>query len=105
MSYARWSRQTDENQKTIVRDLRALPGVTVEIIGQPVDLAVGYRGRTYLVEIKNLKGKGKTYTPAQERFFERWTGGYLVATEIDEILDLIGFLRLDVSKTSAILRG
>ncbi len=48
----KYAKQVDDNQKQIVRELRQIPGVSVYVIGQPVDLLVGYRAKNYLIEIK-----------------------------------------------------
>ena len=66
--------RVDENQAAIVSALRAA-GAYVFIIGLPVDLLVGYKGHTYLVEIKRDAKARKTNL--QEDFFYRWTGGTL----------------------------
>lgn len=52
-------------------------GASVEIIGEPVDLLVGYRGRTVLVEAKNLDSRyGKRgLNKNQREFCARWLGG------------------------------
>jgi hypothetical protein len=68
--------RTDENQEAIVEALRAA-GATVEVIGLPVDLLVGHKGRTLLVEVKNPKSRyGKRGANANQRsFMETWLGG------------------------------
>ena len=62
--------QVDSNQPEIVEYLEA-HGCTVESIGKPVDLAVGYRGRTFLFEVKQPKGKLRE---SQVKFINRWVG-------------------------------
>lgn len=64
----------DANQTDIVQALRA-SGAFVWDIGLPVDLLVGYRGVTVLVECKD--GSKKRLTGLQDEFFKRWTGGAL----------------------------
>ena len=66
--------RVDSNQAQIVSVLRAA-GAYVWIIGLPVDLLVGYKGHTMLVEIKD--GPGKRLTALQEAFFENWPGSTL----------------------------
>ena len=77
--------RVDENQAEIVAALRKI-GASVWIIGLPVDLLVGFRGRTMPMEIKTLTGKrnpkAKGYTPLQESFLATWMGGP-VATVTD----------------------
>ena len=46
--------RVDENQKAIVKALEQV-GAFVWIIGRPVDLLVGFRGMTILMEVKNPK--------------------------------------------------
>jgi len=63
----RYAARVDANQEQIVSALRAA-GAYVWIIGIPVDLLVGYRGHTFLVEIKSTN-KGRL-TPLQADFFD-----------------------------------
>ena len=66
--------RVDSNQAQIVSVLRAA-GAYVWIIGLPVDLLVGYKGYTVLMEIKD--GPRKRLTALQEAFFAKWDGGTL----------------------------
>lgn len=68
----RYAARVDANQAEIVDALRKA-GAYVWIIGLPVDLLVGYKNHTFLVEIKD--GKKKKLTKLQQEFFEYWTGG------------------------------
>ena len=70
----RYAARVDGNQAAIVSALRAA-GAYVWIIGLPVDLLVGYKSYTFLVEIKD--GPKKKLTKLQEDFFKNWTGGTL----------------------------
>jgi hypothetical protein len=73
--------RVDANQDAIVSALRAA-GAYVWIVGLPVDLLVGYRNHTYLVEIKtNAKQR---LTPLQADFFENWKGGTLARVDSPE---------------------
>lgn len=80
----RWAARADANQTEIVKALRAA-GASVWHIKWPVDLIVGYQGRTILMEIKTRNG---TYTDDQKSFLSTWTGG-MVAT----VRDVEGALR------------
>ena len=80
--------KVDANQAEIISLLRQVPGVTVEVIGRPVDILIGYRGKNLLVEIKNKSGKDKL-TDAQRKFIPDWTGQVRVAHTFEEILKLI----------------
>ena len=70
----RHAARVDANQQAIVAALRAA-GAYVWIIGLPVDLLVGYKGRTFLMEIKTTSKK--RLTGLQTDFFEKWAGGTL----------------------------
>ena len=83
----RWDARTDENQKGIVRDLRAV-GISVQSLGRVgegcPDLLLGYKGRDFLCEIKTSKGKLKAN---QEEWIEKWGGEkVIVARTSDEII-------------------
>ena len=80
--------KVDANQAEIISLLRQIPGVTVEVIGYPVDFIVGFRGYNFLIECKNKHGKD-TLTDAQRKFIPKWTGQVRVAHTFDEILKLI----------------
>lgn len=71
----RYAARTDENQAAIVQALRDA-GAYVWIIGLPVDLLVGYKGHTFLVEVKTTSKK--RLTGLQTDFFKEWIGGTLV---------------------------
>jgi hypothetical protein len=66
--------RVDANQEQIVSALRGA-GAYVWIIGLPVDLLVGYKNHTFLVEIKT--DSKKRLTKLQAEFFENWCGGTL----------------------------
>ena len=82
----RYAARVDQNQDQIVSALRAA-GAYVWIIGLPVDLLVGYKGHTFLVEVKN--GSKKRLTKLQADFFQSWSGGTLV-----RVNDAEGALRM-----------
>jgi len=77
----RYAARVDANQDAIVSALRAA-GAYVWIVGLPVDLLVGYRNHTYLVEIKT--DAKKRLTPLQADFFENWKGGTLARIDNPE---------------------
>jgi hypothetical protein len=70
--------RVDANQAQIVSALRAA-GAYVWILGLPVDLLVGYKGWTILMEVKD--GPKKRLTALQDTFFENWTGGTLARVD------------------------
>jgi hypothetical protein len=70
----RYAARVDANQDQIVSALRSA-GAYVWIIGLPVDLLVGYKNHTFLVEIKT--NSKKKLTKLQTDFFENWSGSTL----------------------------
>ena len=87
----RHAKRVDANQDQIIIALRAA-GANVWIISLPVDLLVGYKGHTFLVEIKRT-AKSR-FTPLQQDFFESWCGGTLARVDSpDAALRMIGVLK------------
>ena len=87
----RYAARVDANQDQIVSALRAA-GASVWIIGLPVDLLVGFRGHTFLMEVKD--GSKKRLTKLQADFFESWTGGTLCRVDGPEAaLRMIGVVK------------
>ncbi len=81
----RHAARVDANQAEIVEAMRKA-GASVFIVGLPVDLLVGYAGKTALVEVKTLTGKRNPkpsrHTQFQKDFMLDWKGG-TVATVTD----------------------
>ncbi len=80
----------DGNQEAITRALLKV-GATVKSLsavgGGCPDLLVGYRGTSFLLEVKD----GSAVTPAQMLFISRWNGGSLrVVSSVEEALLAIG---------------
>ena len=87
----RYAARVDKNQEQIVLALRAV-GAYVWIIGLPVDLLVGYKGHTFLVEVKD--GPRKRLTALQEDFFANWSGSTLARIDGPEAaLRMIGVVK------------
>ena len=83
--------RVDANQEQIVSVLRAA-GAVVWIIGLPVDLLVGYKNHTFLVEVKT--DSKKRLTKLQAEFFENWCGGTLARIDSPEAaLRMIGVVK------------
>jgi hypothetical protein len=74
--------KVDDNQTEIVKRLRKI-GVSVEIIGKPLDLLICHRGVTSLAEVKNLDGRNR-HTEAQIDFRARWPGKIYTFTSPDQ---------------------
>jgi hypothetical protein len=71
--------RSDSNQSPIVdilRRLGAYVAITSQVGGGFTDLVVGFRGVTYIVEVKY--GDDWDYTPAQKEFRKDWKGGPIV---------------------------
>jgi len=87
----RYKLRTDNNQAEIVRQLNQIPGVQCDVIGKPVDLVIGYRGRNFFVEIKRPDkiNQPSAYTKAQREWIKNWPGQVRVASSFDEIWTLI----------------
>ena len=87
----RYAARVDANQDQIVSALRAA-GAYVWIIGLPVDLLVGFRGQTFLIEIKS--GSKRRFTAIQADFFENWSGSTLCRVDSPEAaLRMIGIIK------------
>ena len=83
--------RVDANQTQIVSALRGA-GAYVWIIGLPVDLLVGYKNHTFLVELKS--GPSKRLTKLQADFFENWSGSTLARIDSPEAaLRMIGVVK------------
>jgi hypothetical protein len=83
----RHAARVDANQAEICAALRNA-GAWVYIIGLPVDLLVGYKGHTFLMEVKtNNKAR---FTGLQADFFQNWAGGTLCRVDSPQAaLDMI----------------
>jgi hypothetical protein len=83
--------RVDATQEAIVSALRAA-GAYVWVIGLPVDLLVGYKNHTFLVECKS--GPRKRLTKLQDDFFENWSGSTLARIDCPEAaLRMIGVVK------------
>ncbi len=82
--------KTDRNQGEIIAALRAV-GASVRplhMVGQGFpDLAVGFRGGNYFLEVKAGAG---TLTPDELEFQFTWRGAVAIVRSVDEALSAIG---------------
>jgi len=97
MAYRHDRSKIDTNQQAIVKALRRIPGVTVEVSHD--DILCGRNGVTYWFEIKEpekclSKKTGKllisALKPSQVELLDKWTGHYSVVWSLDQILKEIG---------------
>lgn len=81
-----YARKVDDNQAEIVAALERI-GVSVWVIGQPVDLMVGYRGRTGALEVKRCATTSKRdLTPQQVEFFDTDRGFHRIVCSVDDAI-------------------
>ena len=85
------AKKTDANQASIVAVLRAVGATVVDLsaVGKGCpDLLVGFRGATFLLEVKARKGRT---TPDQDIFYAWWRGAPVaIVRTADDALATIG---------------
>jgi len=88
MSLNRFAKRRDFNEKEIVKALESI-GCSVYRLDIPCDLLCCYKGRTFLVEVKDgSKSPSRIRkTDAQEKFFDWWPGEKYVCKSVDEALE------------------
>ncbi len=85
-------RRVDVCQTEIVAALRQIGAsvwITSNLGGGFPDLAVGFRGRTYLLEVKTPPIK---LTPAEEGFHITWRGQVAIVTSAEEAMEVLNAL-------------
>lgn len=88
--------RVDRNQKSLVAQLRCIPGVTVfstATIGNGfADLAVGYKGRTFLFEVKDgsKPPSARKLKPLEQKFATEWRGHLATVTCLSDCLRELG---------------
>ena len=84
--------KTDDNQQEIIDALRAI-GASVQDLskvgGGCPDLACGFRGQVFMLEIKNPDTKGKLSTN-QKVWHKNWHGQVAVVRTVEEAFRAIG---------------
>ena len=89
-----YAKRIDANQNAIVKALRD-HGAYVRIVTQGdglPDILCAYKGVTALLEVKDgdKPPSQRKLTPAEEKFFQEWTGGILViVNSVQEALDVL----------------
>ena len=91
--------RTDANQKAIVTALRRI-GASVAVTsgignGFP-DIVVGYRGRNYLIEIKDgdKPPSKRKLTPDEAAWHEAWRGEVMVVESVDDALAALNLIKV-----------
>lgn len=90
MPYLRTASRVDANQPAIVKALRAVGASVLHChqLKNCFDLLVGYRGRTFLLEIKT--SEKEALTPGEAEFARTWRGTpYHVVMSVEQALALI----------------
>lgn len=90
--------KVDNNQSDIVKKLRSIPGLTVEL-GHD-DFLCGYRGKTFWYELKSedaVSRKTKkvlesAIKPSQKKIRSEFTGHYKIVSNLTEILKDLGII-------------
>lgn len=87
--------RVDSNQKSIVKALREIPGVSVfetHMVGRGFpDLVVSDGADTYLIELKS--SPKEKLTLAEQQFQLYWQGDVYVCSTLDEILLCLGLTK------------
>jgi hypothetical protein len=89
----------DKNEPDIIRALVAV-GATVTKLHEPgvPDLLVGFRGRTFLLEVKGAAGKQggvahRTLTDRQQQWWDEWLGERpTIVRSVEEALTVVGVI-------------
>ena len=89
--------RVDANQADIVKALRAVGcnvAVTSQMGGGFPDIVVGFRGRLFLMEVKDgsLPPSARKLTKPEQVFHAKWAGYVHIINSIDEALQLIGVM-------------
>ncbi|MFG6573192.1 hypothetical protein ACGYLO_16485 [Sulfitobacter sp. 1A13353] len=84
-----YKNKRDANEGPIFDELRAY-GLSVYPMDRPADALIGFRGASYLVEVKMPKGK---LTGPQEAFLETWKGDYTILRTTEEASQFAQMIR------------
>jgi hypothetical protein len=85
----------DANQNEIVKALRQIPHLSVAItsqLGQGFpDLVIGYRGKNYLIELKDgsKAPSVRRLTQDERTFHDQWFGSIFVCDSLEAILKVL----------------
>ncbi len=86
MSAPHYAKKVDLNQAEIVDALRKA-GISVEIIGEPLDLLCGHNATNVLLEIKRPGQKPRT--KKQKAFFKNWKGQARIVETAEEAIAVV----------------
>jgi hypothetical protein len=97
VSRGHYAHKVDGNQPDIMKALNALRGVvatsTARVGDGFPDIAVGYRGRTYLFELKDPSRprSARALTAREQEWHLDWTGHAAIAETVERIKAEIGY--------------
>ena len=99
MSNRRYAANVDAIQPDLVKALRKIPGVSVQV-GHD-DILIGISGRTYWIEIKEPGAVSKRtgeirpseIKDSQKKILNEWTGHYAICWNMEQILTEIGIIK------------
>ena len=86
------AKRTDHNQAEIVQALRAIGATVTSLAGVGCgcpDLLVGWRDHNFLMEIKNLEGRGDRMTVAEIAWIEAWHGQVAIVYNEQDALSVV----------------
>ena len=85
-----YAQRKDANQGEIIAALEAI-GCDVWVAHQPVDLIVGFRLKTFLLEVKDGDKcpSRRKLTPAQAKFHASWRGHKATVKTAQEAIDVV----------------
>jgi hypothetical protein len=93
--------RTDGNQKSIVKTLNGVPGISVKVLSDVgdgfTDIVTGYMAKNFLIEIKD-EDDPSPLTPAQKNFHGKggtnpereWKGQKDIAYNIEDVFRIMG---------------
>lgn len=85
LAYRGRNARRDANEPEIIKALEKI-GCDVIQLDKPLDLLVGYRGKTWLIEVKMPKG---SLEDAQDRFMHEWHGQAAVVRTAQQAIDVV----------------
>lgn len=80
-----YKNKRDGNEAVIVDAFRK-HGCTVERMDKPMDLLIGYRGTTRLVEVKL---EGKTLNDKQTEWADEWRGDLTIVRSVEDVEETV----------------
>jgi len=89
----RYRARKDDNHRAIVKALRDAGASVADVAGIPCgfDIIAGFRGRNYVIEIKDGQktASRRKLTDIEKRVMDSWRGQYAVVGGIDEALSVV----------------